>query len=399
MNLLLLIFQGCLTVYLLSLLWCLWGLFRSAPGRSDEHPPVTVIVAARNGEPCLPRLWRQLQAQDYPATGLEIIIADDGLSQPMKAKLQAVAARDSRLKVVPSSEGNERLTHKKRALDAAIKDSRGEILLFTDADCQVGPSWVSSMVSYFTPDVDFVIGWSQTLAPPGMNPEDHPEEAENTLTVFEQLDFMMLMLAARGATLMGTPWASSGQNQAYRRSTYDRAGGFLDLANRLQGDDALFLQVARRKAQARVTFATDPASQVATEPSESLRHFLFQRIRWAGDAVAMWRWNMGFFPIALATFGANALMIILALAALANADVILPVLLPGLLLKATLEGIFLAVGLSRVERHGLGRHFPLWFLLQMPYITVVGLAGLWGNRLTWRHRSPSQEQKSTINLS
>ena len=50
MNLLLLIFQGCLAVYLLSLLWCLWGLFRSAPGRSDEHPLVTV-VGAGGGDP------------------------------------------------------------------------------------------------------------------------------------------------------------------------------------------------------------------------------------------------------------------------------------------------------------------------------------------------------------
>lgn len=399
MNLLLLIFQGCLAVYLLSLLWCLWGLFRSAPDRSDEHPVVTVVVAARYGEPYLPRLLGQLQAQDYPAAGLELIIADDGLTQPMKVKLQAEAAQDSRLKVVPSSAGNQRLSHKKRALDAAIEHSRGEILLFTDVDCQVGPSWVSSMVSYFTPDVDFVIGWSQTLSRPGRALGDDPVEAESTLTSFEQLDFMMLMLAARGAALMGTPWASSGQNQAYRRSTYDRAGGFLDLADRLQGDDSLFLKVARRKAQAKVTFATDPASQVMTEPSESLRHFVFQRIRWAGDAVAMWRLNKGFFPIALATFGANALLMVMALAALVNADVILPVLLPGILLKAAVEGLFLGVGTARVAQHGLGRHFPLWFLLQIPYITVVGLAGLWGNRLPWRHRSHARERKSSINIS
>ncbi|MFB0515133.1 MAG: glycosyltransferase family 2 protein, partial [Candidatus Neomarinimicrobiota bacterium] len=161
MNLVLIIFQGCLVVYLLALLWFLLGLFRPEPPQTDEQPMVSVVVAARNGDPVLSRLLGQLQAQDYPSSRLEIIIVDDGLAERSRTVLEEAAENDGRLKVVESYSGDQQLSYKKRALDAGIHHSRGEILLFTDVDCQVGRGWVRSMVSYFTPAIDYVVGWSQ----------------------------------------------------------------------------------------------------------------------------------------------------------------------------------------------------------------------------------------------
>jgi|GEM_PF-216600 len=392
MNLVLIIFQGCLVVYLLTLLWFLLGLLRPDPPCTHDQPPVSVIVAACNGDPHLSRLLARLLDQDYPAAKLELVIVDDGLSEVSRAALDEAAGRDQRIKVVDSASGDQRLAHKKRALDAGIHHSHGEVLLFTDADCQMGSAWVRGMASYFTPGTDYVVGWSQVAA--GLSGGDDVELTGSAAAfkVFERLDFAMLMLAARGATLMGTPWASSGQNQGYRRTVYERAGGFQKLARRLQGDDSLFLQVARRQAKARITYATDPDTRVMTDPAESLAQFIYQRIRWAGDAVAMWRFNPAFFPIPIATFGVNALIIVLALAALADSAAVLPVLIPGILLKALVEATLLLVGSTKISLGGLRRHFPLWFLLQMPYVTLVGLTGFWGNRLPWR-RPFSGKQK------
>ena len=392
MSLVLIIFQGCLVVYLLALLWFLLGLFRGDPPRTDDQPPVSVIVAARNGEPHLARLLARLLDQDYPAPKMELVIVDDGLTESSRTVLHEAAGGDQRIKVVSSASGDRRLAHKKRALDAGIRHSGGEVLLFTDVDCQMGPAWVRGMASYFTPGIDYVVGWSQVAT--GLSGEADMELTESAapFKVFERLDFAMLMLAARGAIMMGTPWASSGQNQAYRRSVYERAGGFQKLAGRLQGDDSLFLQVARRRAKARITFATAPDTRVVTDPAESPGQLIYQRIRWAGDAVAMWRFNPAFFPIPVATFGVNALIIVLALAALAGSAAVLPVLIPGLLLKALIEATFLIVGSIKVSLGDLRRYFPLWFLLQIPYVTLIGLAGFWGNRLPWHRRSPGNRR-------
>ena len=392
MNLVLIIFQGCLVVYLLALLWFLLGLLRSDPTRTHDQPAVSVIVSARNGDPHLSRLLARLLDQDYPAAKLELVIVDDGLSESSRVALDETAGRDQRIKVVSSAFGDQRLAHKKRALDAGIRHSRGEVLLFTDVDCQMGPAWVRGMASYFTPGIDYVVGWSQVAAGLSGGDDLGLTESAAPFKVFERLDFTMLMLAARGATMMGTPWASSGQNQAYRRSVYERAGGYQKLAHRLQGDDSLFLQLARRRAEARVTFATDPDCRIVTDPAESLKQLIYQRIRWAGDAVAMWRFNPAFLPIPVATFGANALIIVLTLAALADSAAVLPVLIPGILLKALVEVTLLLVGHTKISLGDLRRYFPLWFLLQIPYVTLIGLAGFWGNRLPWHRRSPGNRR-------
>ncbi|UCD39234.1 MAG: glycosyltransferase [Fidelibacterota bacterium] len=351
---------------------------------------VSAIVAVRNGDSHLERILDQLCSQEYPESKLEIIVIDDGLTNSSRVMVNELAERDQRLRLVDSISGDQQLAYKKRALDAGIRQSKGELLLFTDVDCQVGPHWVSTMVSYFMPGVDYVIGWSQVAPQAGLRLGDEFPDADNPVTLFEQLDFLMLMLAARGATLMGTPLASTGQNQAYRRAVYDRAGGFEALASRLQGDDSLFLQVSRKRARARAVFATHPDSWVVSDPASSLEELLFQRTRWAGDAVAMWRFNPAFLPIPVATFGSNALIIVLALAAIVESGVVLPVLIPGILLKALLEGIFLWRGAKISSAGHLRRHFPLWFLLQIPYITIIGLASFWGNRLPWRRRSATK---------
>ncbi|MEE9466196.1 MAG: glycosyltransferase, partial [Candidatus Neomarinimicrobiota bacterium] len=330
MDQILIVFQVCLAVYLLALLWFLAGLFKADPERTTERPMVSVIVAARNGNQNLRRLLPMLQEQEYPLSKLEIIFADDGLSSGSRGYLQEAARNDTRLKVVDSSAGDSRLNYKKRALDAAIKHSQGELLLFTDVDCMVEPQWVSTMASYFRPGIDYVVGWSQVGAESEADRDALSPLRERPLAVFEQMDFLMLMLAARGTALQGIPLASSGQNQAYRRSVYERTGGFIDLAGHTQGDDSLYLQLARRKAKSKVTFAVDPAGRAVTEPLTTVADFLRQRIRWAGDAAAMWRYNPLFLPIAIATFGANALLLILVPLSFINPGAVLPVLVPGL---------------------------------------------------------------------
>ncbi|MFC1619260.1 glycosyltransferase [Candidatus Neomarinimicrobiota bacterium] len=395
MSIVLAIFQICLVIYVLVLIWFLVGLFRTAPIRTQEQPMVSIIIAARDGEAQLERLLKQLADQDYPASQMECIIVDDGLLSQVRKVAEEYVVRDSRFKLVDSSTGEDFLKHKKRALDAGIRAGSGEILLFTDVDCQVGSAWASTMVSYFTPDIDYVVGWSQIAPRADWTVHEEFVERKDPLILFEQLDYLMLMLAARGSTMMGAPLACSGQNQAYRRSVYERTGGFRPLANRIQGDDSLFMRLARRRAKIKITFAIDPAGKVLTDPSGSWKQLLFQRIRWAGDAVAMWRFNPAFIPIPIATFGTNALILILAVAALKNSELILPVLIPGILLKALVEIIYLWVGSAKVFLVDIRRHFPLWFLVQIPYVTVVGLVSFWGNRLPWLRSAENKKRRES----
>ncbi|MCH8328361.1 MAG: hypothetical protein IID15_07560 [Candidatus Marinimicrobia bacterium] len=179
---------------------------------------------------------------------------------------------------------------------------------------------------------------------------------------------------------------------------FDLVGGFEGLIGRLQGDDSLFLQIARRDGAARVVFADDPAAIVRTEPSDSLGHFLRQRMRWAADALAMVRYNPWFFPLPVATFLANALILVMMVLSLPYPDLWLTPLILSLLAKAALEWALVALGARQMGLDQLGRHFPQWFALQIPYVTLMGIMSFFGNRLSWRDR-PAEPAADTSGTS
>ncbi|SVD07208.1 uncharacterized protein METZ01_LOCUS360062, partial [marine metagenome] len=207
-------------------------------------PPISVVVAIRNGENVLSRLLLDLESQDYSGK-MEFILVDDLSEDSTGNLIREKASKDKRFKFVSSTNGDSRLKYKKRALDAGIKMASNEWLLFTDADCRLQSTWVRGMVLHFRDDVDYVIGFSEI------------NEGKKLVTRFQSLDYLMLMISARGSTKIGKAWASSGQNQAYRKSLFEKVDGFSKIADKMQGDDSLFLQLCRNHGCTQIVFADE----------------------------------------------------------------------------------------------------------------------------------------------
>lgn len=112
--------------------------------KSEEDgslPQVSVVVPAYNAAAVIGNCLAALQRQTYPAECYEVIVVDDG-SQDETAALAAAAAS-----VV--SEGKR---GKSGARNLGAEHARGEILLFTDADCEPVPEWIERMVAPFLCD-------------------------------------------------------------------------------------------------------------------------------------------------------------------------------------------------------------------------------------------------------
>ena len=142
-----------------------WGLRRVArtyPAALSSLPQISVLVAACNEEAALPDCLDSLAAQDYPADLSEFIIIDDGSTDRTAEIVDTWAARHPRFRLVKlADQPPQELGPKKRALSAGIQISTGEILMVTDADCTLGPRWVSLMVSGFEVPVSVVCGGIQ----------------------------------------------------------------------------------------------------------------------------------------------------------------------------------------------------------------------------------------------
>jgi len=361
--------------YGFMLLWFRWGMGRYAPPRPGPlpRPEVSVVVAARDEEQRLGQCLALLGAQDYPADQYDVIVVDDG-SRDRTAQVAEAAARDSHvpMELVRLKGG----AGKKAAMACGVARARGEIVLTTDADCQVSPAWVATMAAHFdADDVGMVVGFSQIGA---------PGRAYTRLEGWEAEDFLLLMAAAMGSTGAGHPMAASGQSLGFRRAAWIEVGGYESVMHRVSGDDALLLQLIRRTARWQVRFAADPRGASVHPPSGGARALLRQRVRWASNGPYLRHLDAVLFAHLSLTWSANALVALSPALCWAG---LVPV-------RAAAAAWAVKVGAELVlhqraarvfRRPDLHWHFALWAAVQPYYVAVAGALGALG-RFTWKGR-------------
>ena len=84
------------------------NIFSDKKNIISEFPPVSVIVAIRNGENSMSNLIGDLQAQDYKGE-LEFIMVDDESSDSTAHIIQKISEKDKRFIYVTSTIGNASL--------------------------------------------------------------------------------------------------------------------------------------------------------------------------------------------------------------------------------------------------------------------------------------------------
>ena len=109
-------------------------------------PQVSVILPARNEGRYIARCLDSLLAQDYP--NFEIIAVNDSSTDRTGEIMKAYAAKDSRILHIDASPKPEGWTGKNWACYQGYLHTRGELLMFTDADSKHLPSAMSLAVGY-----------------------------------------------------------------------------------------------------------------------------------------------------------------------------------------------------------------------------------------------------------
>ena len=147
----------------------LGNLIKNDIQKSHHLNSVSIIIAVKNGEKSLPNILNDLNEQNYTGES-EYIIVDDQSTDKTADIIQEYAKKNKKIIYLSSKEGNENLNFKKRALDAGIKKSNYDILIFTDVDCRLKKGWVQSMALCFQNQVDYVVGVSEILNPHNIPP-------------------------------------------------------------------------------------------------------------------------------------------------------------------------------------------------------------------------------------
>ena len=345
--------------------------------RSAGCPSVSVVIAARNEVGTIAQCLDAIFCNDYPADRFEVIVVDDfsedDTDDAVMQMQRRLAPSPHRLQLVRMSDSGAR-AHKKRAIAAGIAKASGTLILTTDADCTVPPSWITTLVATFesTPHstIAFVAG------PARFRDGRHP------LLRMQALEFLGLIAVGAGAIGAGRPILCSGTNVAYRRAVFDCYGGFSGISHLTSGDDELLMQKIHDTTPYDVQFCASPQAMVVTEPCFSLRAFLQQRQRWASKGAHYPNKRLVAFLVAVYLF---YLSLLLSLLALPVVPALWPFVLGALGLKMLSEvALLVPAVLYFGQRHLLPYFFPAQ-LLHIPYVVVLGAAGSLGH-YEWKGR-------------
>ena len=117
-------------------------------------PAVSVIVAAYNEEAVIERRLENLLALDYPADRLEIVVTSDASSDRTNELVEAVAAREPRVRLIDCRRGG-----KVAAQDRAVRETTGGVVAFSDANATWARDALRRLVANLAdPNVAYVCG-------------------------------------------------------------------------------------------------------------------------------------------------------------------------------------------------------------------------------------------------
>jgi cellulose synthase/poly-beta-1,6-N-acetylglucosamine synthase-like glycosyltransferase len=350
--------------YIGLMLLVLVGLLRRNPrAQSLETPSVSVVIPAHNEEDKLEATLASLSQQKY-AGGLEFVIVNDRSTDTTEAIIQRFAQQDARFRLVNIHLPSRRLSPKVNAVNTGIQASSGEIILTSDADCQYPETWVAGMVSHFAPDVAMVVGYVEST---------RPNDGAGAVQRFESTDWLSLMMTSMALTHFGWKFASSANNQGYRRSAFEAIGGFGASGRAPSGDEDLLTQRMGRLQEGRVVFASTPDIRVYTQPMPGLYALLNQRRRW----VSRYKHIMHYHPVfwlAISLLGAQSVVLSAAIALAFFNPALMPWVFALWGAKLTVEIVGMHIAERLMGRRDLGGLTTVsWAVLHPFFIATVAV--------------------------
>lgn len=363
------------TAYFLLILHFLYH-WSKIPQRSlspQFYPTTTVsiIIPARNEAANIEAGLHAILAQNYPKHLMEIVVVDDHSEDETASIVQSIP--DPRIHLISLADYPiQGLAFKKHGIQMGIQQSRGNLILCTDADCEMGPEWLRSMVAFFEQERPQMIAGPVNF---------HREK--NLLERFQSLDFLGMMLLTGAGLQSGLMRMGNGANLAYTRTAFEAVGGFSGVDQLASGDDLFLMHKIEQRYPGQVKFLKPLEATVFTTAMPDWESFFQQRVRWGTKNAAYQEWRIT--AVLGLVFGLCWAIIVAAL---------LSLFVPGfgycllilLLFKVGADYLLLSAASTFFQRKDLLRVFWQAQVLHILYIAVVGL---WANvrkQYEWKGR-------------
>ncbi|MDA3910644.1 MAG: glycosyltransferase [Bacteroidales bacterium] len=262
-----------------------------------DKPDVSVIVPYRNEKHRVNVLLESLKKLEYPLSKLQFIFVDDHSEDGTDADFDSFA-KTTRFKtlLLHLPDG---LKGKKAAMELGLMHARAKFVLFTDADCNPNPKWITEMACFAeNSNADMVLG------PVSMH-------GKNLVGKFQEAEFLSLQAITMGTAGFGKAVLSNAANMLIRNDCIQALDDPFkrDLSS---GDDVFLLDNLQNQGK-NIRFNFHSSALVITPASESLSQLLNQRARWLSKT-KKYRLNFSMFiagVFGLLQFMASAVILFL----------------------------------------------------------------------------------------
>ncbi len=231
--------------------------------KNNYLPFVSLIVPARNEEKGLRKTVHSLLSLDYPTEKIEVIIVDHGSTDKTAEIAQQLIAQYPHHKIILVQITHKKEHMKAHAFNAGLAKAQGEFTACVDADTIVMKNCLREMVPYFeNATVGAVISTIKVY------------QAKNIYEKIQHLEYLFATftrsLMSRIDTLHVTPGALS----IYRKSLFDKYGGFDE--DNITED----LEMAMRLRYHNYTIKLAHNSITYTKVPHNFQSLWNQRVRW-----------------------------------------------------------------------------------------------------------------------
>jgi cellulose synthase/poly-beta-1,6-N-acetylglucosamine synthase-like glycosyltransferase len=178
----------------------------------QDFPFITIVVPTYNEAFVIEEKLEDIYAQDYPRSRLEVIVVDSASTDGTPEIAEKWAHRRPDLRVVVLRESERR--GKAHALNEALKHSRGEVVVVTDADSKwVSRDTLKRLAEYFASDEIGAVSCVKRPSSPGfLGVEEGYRRFYNFVRLAE-------------SRLWSTP-VFHGELAAFRKRLLEELGGF-----------------------------------------------------------------------------------------------------------------------------------------------------------------------------
>lgn len=232
---------------------------------------ISVIIPFRNEEQTIVKCLESLSQQDFPQELTELILVDDNSEDDTKQVAEKLLnAKNLPYKIITLKTYN--LYGKKAAIEKAITQSSGSIIITRDADTYTKSTrWLKCIAN------EFAITKTKLLIAPVML------TGSSFIQAFQKFENMAISSIGYAFTKKRLPFVCSGANLAYRKESFLQVNPYKDNLQIASGDDMFLLQ-SFIDAKLPISTLKNHCTIAYTRAEKNTSSFISQRLRWAGKA-------------------------------------------------------------------------------------------------------------------